>query len=118
MTENQLSELIRKYLSGEANEEDKQKVEQWYESFDTGGIEFAKGEKEKVSSMARSWQLIREKIAKRPSEKRKLFLGKTFSKKIVYRWAAAAAFLILLVSTFYFFTHEPGPSALPTSPRS
>lgn len=105
MTEQQLTLLIRKYLSGEATEEEKAEVEQWYESFDKSALKFADGNRKAMNeSTARSLLAIREKIAQyHPEKAREISLKKVVRKDFSWRqMAAAAAILILLSGGFYF----------------
>lgn len=101
MTDHQFSLLIQKYLSGEANEEEKRQVEQWYESFDASNLEFAAEDVDKANeSGARSLKMIREKIvegrlAEAPPASTRKVLG------IRQRLVAAAAVLLLVSSLVY-----------------
>ncbi|MGH2645789.1 MAG: hypothetical protein ACRDE2_17690, partial [Chitinophagaceae bacterium] len=63
MTQTELTELIRKYLGGEASNKEKLLVEQWYESFDKSALEFADGKMEIADeSTSRSLLAIKHKI--------------------------------------------------------
>ncbi len=97
MTEQQLSKLIEKYLLGSASEEERLKVERWYESFDTYEEGFEA--EENMVSFLRSWLRVKEKIANTKSESKNLN-GQTKYKSL-YKWAAVAAILILLSGTYF-----------------
>ncbi len=104
MTADQLTELINKYLSGEASQEEREKVERWYESFDEREVSFEKDEVQNAESIRRSLQAIREKIAgQQLSGEQRRLLKKKAERKVLYRWAAAAAVLFLVSGTAYFF---------------
>ncbi len=116
MTADQLTELINKYLSGEADQEERKKVEEWYESFDEMDVLFEKEEKQNAASIQNSWQAIREKMAKRQSsEAQRTALEKKVKRKVLYKWAAAAAVLFLVAGTVYFFMrNEPEKPTIAT----
>jgi len=99
MTEAELTELIRKFLSGKANEEERKMVEEWYESFDNSAAEIKMDVKDKADSKQRGLEVIKEKIA--GSERQILQLS---SRKRMYRWVAAAVVLILVAGSVYFVT--------------
>src|SRR5690625_4845691 len=99
MTEAELTELIRKFLSGKANEEERKMVEEWYESFDNSAAEIKMDVKDKADSKQRGLEVIKEKIA--DSERQMLQLS---SRKRMYRWVAAAVILILVAGSVYFVT--------------
>ncbi|HEY6081847.1 MAG TPA: FecR family protein, partial [Chitinophagaceae bacterium] len=100
MTEARLTLAIQKYLSGEATEEEKLQVEQWYESFDASSVAFAAGSSEAINdSTARSLQAIKEKIAqKRTANIEKEYPVKSGKRVIPWWHAAAAAAILILVS--------------------
>ncbi|HEX5552880.1 MAG TPA: FecR domain-containing protein [Chitinophagaceae bacterium] len=107
MTEEQLTGLIQKYLSGEATEEEKIKVEQWYESFEANSLRFMSGEAKGTDmSATRSLDAIKKKIAQKQAESRESApVSKT---KVIHFWrvAAAVAVLILFSGTIYFLSHS------------
>ncbi|TAM97628.1 MAG: FecR family protein [Chitinophagaceae bacterium] len=110
MTQTELTILIRKYLSGEATEQEKSQVEKWYESFDKSALKFADGNMNVMDeSTFRSLLAIREKIAKLPSEElQKTAFSKVAKRNFRWRWAAAAAVLILLAGGFYTLFFKAG----------
>lgn len=120
MTEDQLSELIQKYLSGEASKEEKKQVERWYESFDSVGIEFQGSKEEMERSLERSLLSIKEKITgEQASGWRKVVKNKP-GIGFIYKYAATAAILIVVSAGIYFgFRHSAkGPSmAKKTAPE-
>ena len=103
MTEQQLSKLIEKYLSGSASEEERIKVERWYESFDAYEMGF--DEEENKESFLRSWLRVQEKIADTEVKEENLDIQPKY--KVLYRWAAIAAILILISGT-YFLVNKNG----------
>lgn len=121
MTEEQLTFLIGKYLSGEATEKEKTEVEQWYESFDKSALKFAHGNRKAMNeSTARSLLAIREKIAQyHPEKPQEISLKKVARKDFGWRqMVAAAAILILLSGGFYFLffkTNEPRSKTVATT---
>ncbi len=97
MTQAQLTTLIRKYLSGEANEQEKLQIEQWYESFDTSSLEFVGGDSQMTEeSLNKSLKALRAKIAQEHSAGGMPSLGS--SKRIFRWWQAAAAATVLVVA--------------------
>lgn len=109
MTQTALTILIHKYLSGEATEQEKLQVEQWYESFDKSALKFADGKEEIMDeSTSRSLQAIREKITKLRLEEIQEVSSKVAKRNFRWRWAAAAAVLILLAGGFYTLFFKAG----------
>ncbi|GAA4315416.1 FecR family protein [Compostibacter hankyongensis] len=113
MTEAELTMLIRRYLSGEATQDEKIKVEQWYESFDGAAPEFMDGNAERIKeSAARSLDAIRKKMAAHTAkqEKAAALVSIRGGRAKAYRWrvAAAAVLLLLFSGTAYFLTHTSG----------
>ncbi len=105
MTEKQLTEIIQKYLSGVATEEEKKKVEEWYDAFDT--LEMGFDEKENKNSFLRSWLKIKERIAEpREAEAFEEEEYPRFARRVVYKWVAVAAMLILVSGTVYFLFQQ------------
>lgn len=95
MIQTQLTALIRKYLSGEANEQEKWQIEQWYESFDTSSLEFAGGDSQMTEeSLNKSLKALQEKIAQEHSAGE---MPSSRSSKRIFRWWQAAAAAIVLV---------------------
>lgn len=109
MTESQLTLLIKKYLSGEANEEERAQIEQWYESFDASRIEFAEGNAEAMNeSTIRSLEAIKEKIEQQQRESTQEMRLLKPEQKPHHWWrvAAAAAIFILLSGGAYFLLNN------------
>ncbi len=109
MREEQLTTLIRKYLSGEATEEEKAQVEQWYESFEANSLEFTGGKTDGMdTSESRSLEAVRKKIAQKQAE-RAGFETPVHKIKIIHFWriAAAAVLLVLFSGTIYFLSRTP-----------
>lgn len=104
MTEKQLSKLIQKYLSGEATKEEKKKVEQWYDAFDT--FELGLDEKEDKTSFLRSWLKIKGRIEENEAVEEEILTGRRSNHKVLYRWIAVAAMLILISGTVYFIINQ------------
>lgn len=115
MTKKQLVALITKYLAGEADEEEKRWVEDWYESHDAHGLEFAHNEQEGTDSMARSLQKIRQKITTEPLEAKPAGAERKGRIKVLYGWAAVAAIAVVVIGVAYFFTRmSPGTEPVST----
>lgn len=118
MTEKQLTRLIEKYLSGEASEKEKKRVDAWYESYDLNRLEFAHNEEEEAASSHRSLQIIRDRIAQQRLAERTDASKKRRGEKTIYRWMAAAAIAALVLGISYFFAsetkHIPVTAASPT----
>lgn len=109
MTQTELTQLIRKYLSGEATEEEKWRIEQWYESFDKSALKFADGNAEIMDeSTSRSLQAIREKIAKLHAEGLQEGPAEVVKKNFRWLWAAAAVAFMLLAGGFYTLFFNAG----------
>lgn len=87
-------ELLQKYLSGTSSPEEKEKVEQWYSSFEE------KDAPEGVSDLNIQRENIYKKITEELNFKTPVV---PFYKKPSFRLAAAAAILILFISSSWFF---------------
>lgn len=94
MAKDELTALIHKYLSGEATEEEKLRLEEWYESFDSSSLTFGKGDPgEANESLVRSLAALKEKMARENSPVIKKIEP---VKRISPIWYAAA---ILIIAT-------------------
>lgn len=96
-----LTELIKKYLTGQATKQEASIVEEWYEAFDSAAVEFEKNEDQTGESAARSWNAIRQKIAQNGPDKNTGFeqkKGKIIHK--MYPWVAAASVGLLFFISF------------------
>lgn len=107
MTDSQLTKLIRKYLSDEATEEEKHKVEQWYDSFDESDIDILRNDAlDSHESVVWSLKEIRKKIIERQTKKGYLFSAKKKKFSMGYRWAAAAILLLISGSIYFFISNN------------
>lgn len=107
MTESQLSDLIRKYLSGVANDDDVKKIEEWYESFDDLGANIPIKEDELESSVRRSLKIIIQRIATERNEEVLPRRKKTRRVDVVYKYAAVAAVVILILGIAFLLMQQP-----------
>lgn len=99
MTERQLTELIGKYLSGEASEDEIEQVNEWYESFDHSSLEFLDGDSSNLSrSTIQSLRAVWEKIgqAETSTQSSKEWPSGKSLKWTGRRLAIAAAILAIL----------------------
>jgi ferric-dicitrate binding protein FerR (iron transport regulator) len=103
MTDTQAIELITKFLGGTATPEERQLLERWYEEFDASALAFETTSQGQADSMRRSLAAIREKIA-RESGTGEPVLSMKRRRRSPYRWAAAAAVLILAGVAGYFLS--------------
>ncbi|MET6996443.1 FecR family protein [Chitinophaga defluvii] len=108
MNEQQLTELIERYLEGTATQEEREKVEQWYAGFDDYTANFYNGDAAKIAASAqKSLALIRQQLSAAPARQpvqMKRRMGWT-------RIAAAAVVLLFAGVATYFFLYTPRVSA-------
>jgi ferric-dicitrate binding protein FerR (iron transport regulator) len=91
-------ELLEKYLSGKASPEEKEKVEQWYASFE---------EAKPVSEDAANLESVKERIYQKITDE--LNLQKPvvpFYRKLAFRLSAAAIIILLIGSYFLFLPQQ------------
>jgi len=90
MTEDQLTILIQRYLSGEATDAEKMQIEAWYDLFDKNSLEFLDGDPGRISASFRvSLEAIKRKIRKKRQHSR-------ISSVNHIRWWHIAATLALI----------------------
>lgn len=112
MTDTQALELINKFLSGTASPEEKLLLERWYEEFDASALEFEATSQGQADSMRRSLAAVREKIAREGAPGEPHPLAKRRHRSL-YRWAAAAAVLLLVGVAGYFLSGPRQITSLP-----
>jgi len=116
MDEQQLTELIERYLDGTCTSVEKALVEQWYEGFDQYGAKFYKGDKEKTGrSAAASLEVLKQKIAIAQEAKGKLVQMPVKSKGGVWRYVAAASVIIAISTAGYFFLNSKQQTNIPVA---
>lgn len=109
MTEEQLTRLIRKYLAGTASEAEKNRLEAWYESFDSSSLEFLEGDAGALKeSTARSLEAVRKKTGLSEVRKATVY-GRVKKMKRAHLWQIAAALALLLsaAGALYLLTGKP-----------
>lgn len=108
MLDQQLTALIEKFFSGEADENEKEQIRQWYDSFDSLPLEFMEGDGDQISeSMARSISAIRKRITRIQSEEIKKPALRSGRIRVFHRLSVVAAVLLLFaVGLSYFLLHR------------
>ena len=106
MTESQLSQLIEKYLKGEATDSEKKQLEQWYASFDEREISFTDNVPGNLHhAIHQGLQAVKEKIKQQEnSPQRKTASPRLWSVRPIA--AAAAILLLIAAATFMLTTHK------------
>ena len=104
MQENEILPLIEKYLAGTATPEEETKLLGWYRHYDHSEIEVRlDSEKELNEINERILQKLKSHISETRQAEIVPLIERSFRKKKIYRWSAAAAILILFVSGYLIF---------------
>lgn len=108
--EEELDDMIRRYLAGTASPEERKRVESWYQTVNEKTIEIPmESEKEVITTEARILDQLRSRMAARiPPVHRIHFLRR-------YGWWAAASVLLLLSASIYF-TRPTGKRPITAAP--
>ncbi|NJN27833.1 MAG: DUF4974 domain-containing protein [Cyclobacteriaceae bacterium] len=99
MKKEHLTELLQKYVSGEATEDEKRTIEDWYDHFDQEDVSQEITEKFNPANKDRIFnQIISKTTPSQPT--------KSFQLPVFWYWAATVA--LLIVFSFALWHHLPG----------
>jgi transmembrane sensor len=103
MNEQQLKDLIEKYLDGRATVDEQRKVEQWYAAFEENDATFYGGDRDKIAASARnSFAIIKHKLAGET-----VVLPITSGRRFLWERIAAGFALLLSAGAMTYYLIRP-----------
>ena len=109
MTQKELTELIDKYLSGQATPAEKRKIEQWYESFDQAPIQNEEEVVERIhASLEHNLQKTRQRLLRlqKQDQPKPGKIGRSWMR------VAAVGILFIALSTAFYVLLQHAPQKM------